>query len=243
MRRKLATCFLAVFFLAGLSAVPCAAQETSDGEATSTSVEFPTAWANGEPISAESLRGKAAILYFFEESCPRCRERWPTLMETAAKYADQPIVFIAVSSGTSKGTVEQYARSVNLTWPVIVDMDRSFERLADIVEISLQNVMQVSYLSAGGELQHGNWAKFDDTIRQALEGAKWNVDPETIPADLRPVWLSIEFGKYAEARPALAKALISRKSDIKAGAQKLSDFVQTRRQRAEPGGEKRVGRA
>jgi peroxiredoxin len=227
MRRTAAIYWFASLAL-GLSwAFTAAAQDATEAESSAPSVEFPATWANSDPISAASLRGKAAILYFFEESCPRCRERWPTLMATAAKYADQPVVFIAVSSGTTKSTAEQYARSVGLSWPVIVDMDRSFERRADIGEISLQNTMQVSYLSAGGELRHGNWSKFDDTIRQALEGAKWNVDPEVIPAELHAAWLSIEYGNYVEAKPALTKAIASRKADIKAGAQKLSNFVET----------------
>ena len=148
---------------------PISAQQADDAD-EKPRVEFPTTWANGGPITTEALRGKAAFLYFFEESCPRCRDRWPMLFETAAKYADQPIVFIAISSGTTRPEVEQYARSVNLTWPVIVDTDRSFERQADMGEISLQNVMQAGYLTPEGELRHGDWSKIDETIRRALEG-------------------------------------------------------------------------
>jgi thiol-disulfide isomerase/thioredoxin len=211
--------------------LPAAAQPPDDGDEKST-VQFPSVWVNSEPISAESLQGKAAFLYFFEQRCPRCRDRWPALMETAAKYANEPIVFVAVSSGTTRQDVERYARAVNLTWPVIVDTDRSFERKADVGEISLQNVMQVAYLAGNGELRHGDWSNIDGTIRQALEGAKWNVDPALLPADMHPVWRSIEFGNYVDARPGLTKALASRKNDIKAAAQRLSDFVASKSDRA-----------
>jgi thiol-disulfide isomerase/thioredoxin len=229
MRRTLIVgCSLAVI---SLSISPAAAAQPSDEPDAASTVEFPSDWANGEPVSAESLRGKAAFLYFFEEGCPRCRGRWPALMETAAKYADQPIVFIAVSSGTTKPEAEQYARAVNLSWPVIVDTDRSFERKADIGEISLQNVMQAGYLTADGELRHGDWSKIEETIRRALEGAKWNVDPALIPAELHAAWRSIEFGNYTDARPTLTKALTSRKSDIKAAAQRLADFVASKSDR------------
>jgi peroxiredoxin len=228
MRRTAAIYWLASLAVGTWWAFTATAQNATKVETNASALEFPTTWANSDPISAESLHGKAAILYFFEESCPRCRERWPALMATAAKYADLPVVFIAVSSGTSKAQVEQYVRSVGLSWPVIVDTDRSFERRADIGEISLQNTMQVGYLSPGGELQHGNWSKFDETIRQALEGAKWNVDPEAIPAELHATWLSIEYGNYVGVKPALTKALTSRKAEIKAAAQKLSNFVEAR---------------
>ena len=43
-------------------------------------VQFPATWVNSDPISLESLRGKAVFLYFFEETCPKCRDRWPSLI-------------------------------------------------------------------------------------------------------------------------------------------------------------------
>jgi len=215
-------------FAAGCIVPRPAAGQPPDEPGATAAVEFPTVWANGEPISAESLRGKGVFLYFFEENCPRCRDRWPLLMDKAAKYAADPIVFVAVNSGTSKHELEQYARGVNLTWPILVDQDRSFERRADVGEISLQNVMQAAYLSAGGELRRGDWSDIDGTIRAALAGAKWNVDPDRIPAELLPAWRSVEFCQYAEARPALVKGLASRKEDVKAAAEKLSDFVESR---------------
>jgi len=199
----------------------------SDGQ-IGAKLEFPRVWVNSDPVSLESLRGKAVFLYFYEETCPSCKGKWPSIIETASKYEDEPIVFIAVNSGTSKAAVEQYAQSVQLPWPVIVDTDRSFERKCDVGEISLQNTMQSSYVTAGGELARGDWSDMDGTIHRALEGAKWNVDPARIPADLRPLWRNLEFSHFADSRAALAKVLASRKPDIKKAAQALSDSVDQR---------------
>ncbi len=218
---------LAAVTLCGLSA----AGQDLETEKPAKALEFPATWVNSDPISLESLRGKAVFLYFFEETCPKCRDRWPSLMDKAREYADEPILFVAVNSGSPKQTVEAYARSVNLTWPVIVDQDRSFEDRAEIVEISLQNVMQVAFVTASGELRHGQWADIDGTIDQALAGAKWNVDPDGIPDDLMPAWRSLEFCQFAIARPAITKGLTSRKADVKAAAEKLSNFVQERGER------------
>jgi hypothetical protein len=91
--------------------------------------------------------------------------------------------------------------------------------------------MQAGYLTPDGELRHGDWSKIDETIRRALEGARWNVDPANIPAELQPTWRNIEFGNYVDARPALTKALASRKSDVKAAAQRLADFVESKSDR------------
>lgn len=198
------------------------------GETSAKEVEFPPVWVNSDPISAESLRGKAVFLYFFEETCPSCRARWPSILEKARAYEKEPILFVAVNSGSTKQDVEAYARSVNLTWPIIVDQDRSFENKADILEISLQNVMQVAYLTPDGDLRHGSWADIEATVDRALSGAKWNVDPADIPDDLMPAWRSLEFCQFTDARPAIAKALSSRKPELKAAGQKLSAFVEQR---------------
>src|SRR5262249_32742713 len=72
------------------------------GETSAKEVEFPSVWVNSDPISAESLRGKAVFLYFFEETCPSCRARWPSIMEKARAYEKEPILFVAVNSGSTK---------------------------------------------------------------------------------------------------------------------------------------------
>ena len=208
-------------------ATPAMAQDAAED----TAVEFPTSWVNSEPISAESLRGKGVFLWFFEENCPNCRARWPKLMEKAQEHAQEPILFIAVNSGSPRRDVETYVHEVNLTWPVIVDEDRSFERRAELGEISLQNVMQAMYLTPQGELRPGSWSDVDRTIAAALKGAKWNVNPEDMTEDLMPAWREVEFRRFVEARPALTKALASRKPETKMAAQKLADYIQLQGER------------
>jgi thiol-disulfide isomerase/thioredoxin len=188
-------------------------------------LEFPSLWIGSNPIEVADLKGKAALLYFFEESCPKCKGFWPALMAMAQKYADKPIAFVAVNSGTPAPLVAEYARSVRLSWPVIVDLDRSFERACTVGEISLQNVRQISYITAEGEYQRGNFNKLEDTIERALKGARWEIDPAEIPPELWPVWRSIEFAQYAPAAQPLAKARNARSAEVKAAAEKLAKLV------------------
>jgi thiol-disulfide isomerase/thioredoxin len=234
VRTALLAFCLAAWSLSAVGPPLAAAQDSttarSDGQ-FGAKLEFPSVWVNSDPVSLESLRGKAVFLYFYEETCGKCKSKWPSVIETANKYEDEPIVFIAVNSGTSKAEVEQYAQSVQLPWPVIVDADRSFERKCDVGEISLQNITQFSYVTADGELARGDWSDMDGTIHRALEGAKWNVDPAKIPGDLRSLWRNLEFSHFADSRATLAKALASRKPDIKKAAKTLSDSVDQRIQR------------
>jgi thiol-disulfide isomerase/thioredoxin len=215
----------APFVLAGLfvlSAAPARAQAPAKDKLPALAgFEFPSQWVGGEPMTVASLRGKGVFLYFYEETCGKCKAKWPSLMEIAAKHAEEPIVFLAVNSGTSPQEVGAYTRAVELDWPVLVDTDRSFERLCDVGEISLQNVMQVVTIKADGQMTRGRWDDIEGSIQLALKGAKWNVDPAEIPDDLKPVWRDLEFAKFADAAQPLAKALKSSKPATKAAAEKL----------------------
>lgn len=187
--------------------------------------ELPNTWLNSTPPTKEGLAGKGVLLYFFEENCPRCKAQWPALLEIAERHRDDPIAFVAVNSGTPAAAIQAYARSVNLTWPILVDFDRSFEKAAGVNEISLQNIVQVCYIAPDGTLHKGRWNDLEGTISQALEGARWKVDPAEMPDELRAAWRNIEFGNEAVAAAAVQKALGSRKLEIKAAAQKLLEVV------------------
>ncbi|MCA8985735.1 MAG: TlpA disulfide reductase family protein [Planctomycetaceae bacterium] len=212
-----------LFLLAG-SAISFPATALGQG----TGFTLPThesSWLNSPPISSEALRGKAAFLWFYEEGCPRCRDKWPELFALANKYQGEPIVFIAVNSGTPRASVQQYAREVRLNWPIIVDGNREFERLADVGELSLQNVMQVGYITGNGRFQRASYSEPEQAVRNALKGAAWKVPPDEIPASLRSAWLAIEFGNYAAAGPQVKRNLNSPKPDIRDAASKLNEAV------------------
>ncbi len=207
-----------------LGAAVVVAQDAATADSRSV-FELPDTWLNTIPPSAEALRGKAVLLYFYEETCPKCKGRWPGLLKIAADHKLDPIVFVAVNSGTPTAAVERYAHSVRLTWPVIVDTDRSFEKACRVSEINLQNISVVCCLTPQGQLRPGRWDDVEDTVAQALKGASWKVDPAAVPDDLKIAWRNIEFANYSKAATTLTKALASRSSDVKAAAEKLSDVV------------------
>lgn len=187
----------------------------------------PALWVNSPPITLEQLRGKAVFLWLFEETCPTCRAKWPSLVAKSREYQNKPIVFIAVNSGNSPDSLREYARLSNCTWPILADVDRSFEKLCDAGEISLENVNQAYWISSEGSLEVGDWSDIDGTIQEALTGAAWKIDPAGIPGELQDTWRAIEFNNYKAAAPGLKKYLNSPKSEIKAAAQQLDGLVQT----------------
>lgn len=147
-------------------------------------------------------------------------------MAVANKLAGEPVVLIAVNSGNSRGQVESYARQNRITIPIIVDSDRTLENQLGVGEISLQNIWAAAILNADGRVVRANASDLEAAASQALQGAKWNVDPEGIPADLRPAWQAIEFGNFAAGAPAVSKGLKSGKAEVKEAAEKLNAYAQ-----------------
>jgi len=186
----------------------------------------PSMWLNSPPLTAEALKGKGVFLWFYEETCPRCRGKWPGLYELAKKYEGQPVVFIAVNSGNSPAEVQQYAKEVKLAWPTIVDPTRQFEKQWLDTVISLQNIHQCELILPSGKKGNGRWDDLEGSVKTALEGAHWKIDPKTIPTALLPTWQLVELGNYAAAANMLKKGLVTKNAEVKEAVTRVNDFVQ-----------------
>lgn len=186
----------------------------------------PAQWINSGPLSARGLKGKGIVLWFFEEDCPRCRERWPALIESAKKFEGQPVVFIAVNSGTARSEIETYVRQVKCPWPVLLDPTRDFEKACGVKEISLQNIYQMKYVRPDGTLLTGNFSDMEETANKALVDAKWKLDPNDVPDSLKATWIAIETGNYKGLAVSLKKNQTTGKGEAKEAAKKLMEIVQ-----------------
>jgi thiol-disulfide isomerase/thioredoxin len=224
MSHKTATRFVVVSIV--WSAICLAGEAVLAQEAGLLLPADPASWVNSPPFTVEALQGKAVLLWFFEESCPRCREKWPELLATAAKYRDQPILFIGVNSGNARSSVAAYANQNRIDWPIIIDAGRQLEQQAGVGEISLRNIYQARVLTPDGRLQRADSSDLAGSADRALSGAKWNVDPADVPASLRSAWLAVEFNDFSASASAIKRAAGSRKAEEKATGEKLLAYVQ-----------------
>ena len=184
----------------------------------------PTRWINSPPLNKEMLAGKAAVFYFVEEGCPNCAKKWPGILEATAKFQGQPVMFVAVNSGSSRPDFEAYLRRNQVLWAAINDWDRSFEKQFGF-EISLDNIAQVEMLLPDGSFQGGDWSDLGGSAADAVKTARWKVDPKSIPPALGEAWLAIEFGNYPGASRSITRGL-SGKGAVADGAQSLHKIVQ-----------------
>src|SRR5262245_28715044 len=214
--------------LLAAAAALCLLQASSVGAADSSELlpRDPAMWLNSPPLTAESLKGKGVVLWFFEEDCPSCRGKWPGMYTLAKKFEGQPVVVIAVISRNSPSEVQQYAKDVKLTWPIIVDPSRQFEKLWLDSEISLANIHQCELILPSGKKGSGRWNDMEGSVKDALEGAAWKIDPKTIPAAFMPTWQQVELGNYAAAANLLKKGLTTRNAEVNEAATRVNAFVQ-----------------
>ena len=187
----------------------------------------PGQWIQGRPISLDNLKGKGIFLWFFEQRCPRCREKWTELLAAAAKHEGEPVLFIAVSSGNTRASLETYARETGVRWPILVDTSREFETLCGVPPVSLQNVMQCKIITPQGAIASGDWGNVEGSIAKALNGAAWKIDPKATPANIKPLWEAVEFGNYAAAGGMLKKSLTTGPADSRQAAEKIKAVVQS----------------
>ena len=205
------------------------------GSAAAESLQLPTdprVWINSDPVSAESMRGKSIVLYFFEEGCPKCSKRWPDIQSAAAAMADRPVMLIGVNSGTSPDKLMRYVRKNRIKVPVIMDVDRSFESAAGVDPISLRNIYQARIIDGDGQLVRGSGRDVPGTLATAAESAAWNVDPTGLPPAVMPLWRMIEFGNFAAAAKPLSRLQNDRRPEMKTAAERLSGYVDEQLQSA-----------
>lgn len=177
-------------------------------------------WINSEPLTAQSLKGKMAVVRFYEESCPSCRATWTAINQSAVGWKkDKHLILIAVNSGTAKGQVQGYAQAVKLdNWRVLVDTDRAYEKKFGFT-ISLQNIYQAVFIAPDGSITPINAAEpnmSQDIQRmydQHKDQVKWKIAPADVPAPAQDLWQAYELEQWSVVNQKLAAA--QRSTDVK----------------------------
>ncbi len=186
---------------------------------------FSGTWINSAPLKSEGLGGKVVVLYFYEESCPSCRAKWPGLIEVANQFREEPVLFIAVNSGNDAKAVESYLKGVNCDWPALADTDRRFERSAGVPTVSLQNIYQARIITPAGRLVQADPGNLAGAVKSLLPQASWKVDPAIVPASMKPAWKALEFGDYATGMAVVKRTIKSGDEKTRTAAQAMDKAI------------------
>jgi thiol-disulfide isomerase/thioredoxin len=94
----------------------------------------PAAWINSPPLSLAGLRGKVVLLEFWTFGCSNCRNTLPWLETTAAEYAAQGLVVVAIHTPEFAhervpANVARAVRELGIRYPVMLDPDFAYWNL------------------------------------------------------------------------------------------------------------------
>jgi thiol-disulfide isomerase/thioredoxin len=140
--------------------------------------ELPkSTWLNSDPLSLTSLKDKVIVLDFWSISCGPCRNDMPVaeLIHKNAKMSG--IVVIGVhAAGTGAGEIEKFAKEMNLSYPILIDLPPPKERTAFGLLSSQLTVRGIPYSfvidQEGNIAAHGSLHEVLTTARQLANKSK-----------------------------------------------------------------------
>ncbi len=114
----------AIFLLPSTEAAATAS--TSVVEVDHTAPDFTVEMTDGRSITLSSLRGQVVLLNFWATWCPPCREELKHVEEQIIEpFASRGLVFLPISRGESRESVEQFLAANGYTFAAGLDPDRA----------------------------------------------------------------------------------------------------------------------
>lgn len=189
------------------------------GNAGEKAADFPPGlFIDGRRYSLADLEGKAVVLFFYEQDCPRCRGAIPERNKIVEQYKDKPVKFIAIAAGDSMVEARGYVSATKLAMPVFADPLSLMEKRYG-TQISLQNIWQFRVIGPDGVIME--YRMEPAAIDKALAKVKWKYKDQGYHASLaNPIEL-LEWNQYEQGAAALKPFLKSSKKDVAESASKL----------------------
>ena len=112
--------------------VTTATEQQDDIEATTLihagdmAPDFTVEMLDGSSVTLSKLQGKPTLLIFWATWCPPCREELTHVeKEIIQAFEDEPFLFLPISRGEEKATVEKFRKKMGYTFPMGLDTDQS----------------------------------------------------------------------------------------------------------------------
>jgi len=83
--------------------------------------EFKSCCHRGEPISLTQLRGRVILLSFWATWCTECRKDMPAFERLHRELTPKGLSVIGINLRQGRGEIDQYARELGLTFPLLLD--------------------------------------------------------------------------------------------------------------------------
>ena len=88
--------------------------------------DFTVEMVNGEQITLSKLKGKVVLINFWATWCPPCRQELTHVQkEIIDHFKGQEFVFLPISRGEKRETVEKFRKKMGYSFPMGLDPDQS----------------------------------------------------------------------------------------------------------------------
>ncbi len=126
----------------------------------------------GGTIDLAALRGYPVWVNFMGTYCPPCRDEFPVMNGFAVRYGEVGLQVLAIDVREDEGTVAAFAKELNATFPIGLDIDGSAQRTWEAV------VLPVHF-----------WIDAEGIIR---DGALGGIGPDIMADGLRKIMPGVD---------------------------------------------------
>ena len=146
-------------------------EETTLVRVGQSAPDFTVNGLDGEPFTLSEHRGKIVLVNWFATWCPPCRQEMPHLQSRIwERFRGEDFVMVSIAREEKADVVAPFVEEFEVTWPFLVDPDRSaYARYAEAF-IPRNHVIgrdgTILFQSQGFE--EAEFAKMIDVIAAAL---------------------------------------------------------------------------
>ena len=127
---------------------------------------------DGQQISSDSLLGHVTVLNFWYAGCAPCRAEVGDLVKLTSEFESNGVFVVGVNVRDSAGTALAFARTHNLNYPSVMDIETGAVVQAYTGVVSPSAVPTTLVINAKGEVTARILGRFETaTLRALIETA------------------------------------------------------------------------
>lgn len=133
--KKLAALGVVLAILLSVVACKGKSQKSSLPRIGTPSVDFALQDLKGKTWKLNEMQGKLLLLRFWDDQCPYCRFEMPVIEKYYRKFVREGFMVLAVNVKQSPSVVEAFTAQLDLTFPVLLDLDGKVARAYGVYAI------------------------------------------------------------------------------------------------------------
>ena len=107
--------FLLALLMSGLLLFGCSDKATAPIAAMEAAPDFNITLFEGGDFKLSAQKGKVVVINFFASWCVSCGEETPVIEKASHKYAQQPVVFLAIAVDDTEKKARAFMKKIGLT--------------------------------------------------------------------------------------------------------------------------------